>query len=79
MTADDLAAIIRARREALGIGQRGLAAHVGMTYTAVSMWESGGNLEAAIRVLTALELLGVELRIVPLRKVEPIGSIRRMA
>lgn len=69
MTPEDLASVIRYRREALGMTQEGLAVYgegMGFSQGAISRWENGLDLANHARFLEFLELLGIELKTVPL-------------
>lgn len=70
VTTEDLASMIRRRREFMGLTQEGLAAYgeaLGFSQPRVSQWEKGFDLANHARFLEFLELLGVELKTVPLR------------
>lgn len=62
LTADELAAMIRERRQQLGLSQEGLASYVtGLRNTTIANWEGGRYLERHMALLNALEVLGIEL------------------
>ena len=67
MTAEDLADLLRHRREAVNLTRAEAAAMVGRTPKAIAAMEQGLNLTSATFVFAYLELLGCDLIVKPKR------------
>lgn len=60
MTADDVAALLRAKREAAGVEREVIAQVAGVSVHTVKAWELGtSGVETVAAYLTALEACGV--------------------
>ena len=62
ITTDDIAKLIRDVRTAGGLTLEQMGKKLGVDISTVYKWEHGSGLAHAVRVLNALENLGVELR-----------------